>query len=488
LEVAVRRRVTSHIARLTAATPALVVVFVTASATAFLRWSEDASLFVLGAISFASGTTGYLARRVRWRGWLSHHILGMSLSYIVLLTAFSVDNGPRLPLWDRLPPVAFWGGPSLIGLPLLVRALRRRARPLADLRAAAWAGRRYPHRRGPPRLPTGRQAERPLLRALRAPPGWEEYVGEREGHPAGVPDQRTQLPDVEVGAATTAVRSTAEGQRRMTPPQWAPPEAWADRPNAARMYDYYLGGYHNFEPDREMAKQAIALWPDLPLIMRANRAFLRRAVTYLIGQGIDQFLDIGSGIPTVGNVHQVAKRANPDARVVYVDIDPVAVTQSRAILRGTPGVAAVQADVRAPERILGDPEVRALLDFGRPVAVLLVAVLHFVTDEAVAERSVRLLREALAPGSYLVICHASYEGVPAQREEHEALYARTPTPLKMRSRSKIQRFFAGFDMVEPGLVYIPLWRPERPDDLFVDEPERCTGFAGVGRKPSPREP
>jgi hypothetical protein len=253
------------------------------------------------------------------------------------------------------------------------------------------------------------------------------------------------------------------------------------------MYDYYLGGYHNFGPDRKMAEQAIALWPDLPLIMRANRAFLRRSINYLIGQGIDQFLDIGSGIPTVGNVHQVAKQANPDARVVYVDIDPVAVTHSRAILQGTPKVAAIQADVRAPDRILGDPEVRALLDFERPVAVLLVAVLHFVTDEDVAERSVRLLREAVAPGSYLVICHASYEGVPAKRADHEALYARTPTPLKMRSRAEIQRFFAEFDMVEPGLVYIPLWRPERSDDLFVDEPERCTGFAGVGRKPSTRE-
>jgi hypothetical protein len=118
---------------------ALVVVFVTASAMAFLRWSEDAYLFVLGTISFGSGSAGYLARRVRWRGWLSLHILGMSLSYNVLLTAFYVDNGPRLPLWNRLPPVAFWVGPSLIGLPLLARALRRHAHPLADLRATARA-------------------------------------------------------------------------------------------------------------------------------------------------------------------------------------------------------------------------------------------------------------------------------------------------------------------------------------------------------------
>jgi hypothetical protein len=241
------------------------------------------------------------------------------------------------------------------------------------------------------------------------------------------------------------------------------------------MYDYYLGGYHNFEPVRKMAKQAIALWPDLPLIMRANRAFLRRAVNYLVGQGIDQFLDIGSGIPTVGNVHQVAKQANPDARVVYVDIDPVAVSQSRSILRGTPTVAAIQADVRAPDRILGDPEVRALLDLDRPAAVLLVAVLHFVTHEADADRAVRLLRGALAPGSYLVICHASYEGMPAKRAEHEALYARTPTPLRMRSLPQrgLSRAIAA---IGPRTSALSRGRPSRGRDLHRQtsrQPCRC---------------
>jgi hypothetical protein len=269
----------------------------------------------------------------------------------------------------------------------------------------------------------------------------------------------------------------------MTVQKWAPSEVSADTPNAARMYDYYLGGFHNFEADRKMAEQAIALWPDLPLIMRANRAFLRRSVNYLVGQGIDQFLDIGSGIPTVGNVHEAAQQANHAARVAYVDVDPIAITHSRSILQGTPNVVAIQADVRAPDRILADPQVRGLLDFQRPIALLLVAVLHFVTDDAEAAASVRRMREALAPGSFLVICHASYEGMPAKRSEHEALYARTPTPLKMRSRAEIQQFFGDFEMVEPGLVFIPLWRPERADDLFLDEPERCTGFAGLGRKP-----
>ena len=270
----------------------------------------------------------------------------------------------------------------------------------------------------------------------------------------------------------------------MTLPKWAPSEVPTDTPNAARMYDYYLGGFHNFAPDRQMAERAIAAWPDLPLIMRANRAFLRRSVTYLVGQGIDQFLDIGSGIPTVGNVHEVAQQANPKARVAYVDIDPIAVAQSRAILRNTPDVLVTQADLRTPDRILADPQIRELLDLGRPVAVMLVAVLHFITDEKEAQVAVQTIREALAPGSFVVICHASYEGMPAKRAEHEALYARTPTPLKMRSYAEIQHFFGDFEMIDPGLVFIPLWRPERSDDLFVDEPERCTGFAGVARKPS----
>src|SRR5579884_3165576 len=148
----------------------------------------------------------------------------------------------------------------------------------------------------------------------------------------------------------------------MAAPHWAPRDVPLDRPSAARMYDYYLGGFHNFELDRQMAEQAIALWPELPLIMRANRGFLRRAVNYLVTQGIDQFLDIGSGIPTVGNVHEVAQRANPNARVVYVDIDPIAVAHSRAILGDAPNVAVIQADLREPESILGHPKVTGLLD------------------------------------------------------------------------------------------------------------------------------
>jgi hypothetical protein len=267
----------------------------------------------------------------------------------------------------------------------------------------------------------------------------------------------------------------------MQRPAWAPQETDLDRPSAARMYDYYLGGSHNFAIDRAAAEQAIAMWADLPLIMQANRAFLRRAVRFLVSQGITQFLDIGSGIPTVGNVHEVAQQANPESRVVYVDIDPIAVAHSRAILADNPCAAVVQGDARDPDHILAQPDVRRLLNLREPVAVLLIALLHFVPDDEDAYRLVERLRAAIAPGSYIAISHASFEGRPAESESHTRLYSRTPTPMMMRSRADVERFFEGLHLVEPGVVYLPLWRPESPDD--VDEhPERFTGFAGVARK------
>jgi SAM-dependent methyltransferase len=264
-------------------------------------------------------------------------------------------------------------------------------------------------------------------------------------------------------------------------PPWAPQGIDLTRPSAARMYDYYLGGSHNFAIDREAAEQAIAMWPDLPIIMQANRAFLRRAVRFLVAQGIRQFLDIGSGIPTVGNVHEVAQQAAPESRVVYVDIDPVAVAHSRAILSGNTNTAVVHGDARDPDRLLAQPDVQHLIDFTRPVAVLLVALLHFIPDDEDAYRLVGRLRDLMAPGSYLVISHASFEGRPTESESHTQLYSRTSTPMMMRARQDIARFFAGLHLVEPGVVYLPLWRPESPEE--VDEhPERFTGFAGVGRK------
>jgi hypothetical protein len=265
---------------------------------------------------------------------------------------------------------------------------------------------------------------------------------------------------------------------------WVPEDVPLDKPNAARMYDYYLGGSHNFAIDREAAEQAIRIYPEFPLIMRANRAFLRRAVTFLARRGIDQFLDIGSGIPTVGSVHEIVRRVNPAARVVYVDVDPIAVAHSEGILRGNSGVGVVGADARRPEQVLGHPEVRRLIDFDRPVAVLLVFVLHFMGDDATAAHIVATFRGAMAPESYLVLSHGTAEGLPAEQlDALVRLYERSTNPWSSRSLHQVQRFFRGLELVEPGVVHPPLWRPESPHDLYADHPERASSYAGVGRKP-----
>ncbi|MGW6937245.1 SAM-dependent methyltransferase [Lentzea sp. NPDC054927] len=253
------------------------------------------------------------------------------------------------------------------------------------------------------------------------------------------------------------------------------------RPSAARVYDYYLGGAHNFAVDRQMAERAMGMWPDLPLIMQANRAFLRRAVQFCVDAGVRQFLDLGSGIPTAGNVHEVAQAAAPDARVAYVDNDPIAVAYSRTILDGNQRTAAVLADLRKPDEVLGNPEVRSLLNFDEPIAVMMVAVLHFVSDGDDPAAIVAGYREVMAPGSFLVLSHASQDGQPHQADSHQNLYRRTPTPMTMRSKAQVIDLFEGFDVVEPGVVFLPLWRPASLDD--VDEhPERFSGLAAVGRR------
>jgi hypothetical protein len=254
-------------------------------------------------------------------------------------------------------------------------------------------------------------------------------------------------------------------------------------PNPARMYDYYLGGHHNLAIDREAADTATRIYPGFPLIMRANRAFMRRAVQFLVGQGIERFLDIGSGIPTVGNVHQIAQQANPDAQVVYVDIDPVAVAHSTAILRDNPGATIVGADMREPESILKHQAVQDLLRPGEPVALILAAVLHFIVDDEQARRVVFTLRDALPKDSYVVISHGTFEHLPPDvAEQVVRLYGSTSQPLRIRSRAEIAQFFDRLELVEPGLVLVPLWQPEDEGDLWRNTPERSSTFAGVARK------
>lgn len=257
-----------------------------------------------------------------------------------------------------------------------------------------------------------------------------------------------------------------------------------DKPSVARMYDYFLGGFHNVAIDRQAAEAVLRVFPEASLALQANRAFLRRAVRFLLDQGIDQFLDIGSGIPTVGNVHEVAQRANPTARVVYVDVDPVVVEHSNAILAGNTHAMAIEADARRPVELLHHPDVRRLLDFRRPIGVLIVALLHFLPDDADADGLVRTVRDALAPGSYIAITHGTADAMPRDiAEQTERLYAGTTNPGRYRSRTAVERFFEGLTLVEPGVVYVPLWRPEGPDDLFVRDPARSINFAGVGYKP-----
>jgi hypothetical protein len=249
------------------------------------------------------------------------------------------------------------------------------------------------------------------------------------------------------------------------------------------MWDYFLGGYHNFAVDRQAAEQAIKLYPDLPLVAQVTRAFLRRAVRFMLGKGVDQFLDIGSGVPTVGNVHEIAQQVNPAARVVYVDIDPVAVAYSQTILRGTANAVAVRADAYRPEEIVGHPDVRRVLDWTRPIGMLTIALVHFLPDDAEALGILRVLRDALPNGSYLALTHATADGVdPALAEKGEQLYRRTSAPLHFRTRDQVAGLFDGLEVVEPGVVYVPLWRPDAADDLLLDQPVRSANYAAVGRK------
>ncbi|AOT62330.1 MULTISPECIES: SAM-dependent methyltransferase [Streptomyces] len=269
----------------------------------------------------------------------------------------------------------------------------------------------------------------------------------------------------------------------MDRPAWAPPGIDLSVPSVSRIYDYYLGGSHNFEVDREAARRAMEFLPGLPKIMQANRAFMRRAVRHAVGEGVTQFLDIGSGIPTFGNVHEVARQAAPDARVVYVDHDPVAVAHSKAVLDGDDRADIAAADLRKPHDILNSPEVGRLLDLDRPVALLLVAVLHFLEDADRPYDAVATLRDALAPGSLLILTHASFDGIPVPQEQAGGtvgVYRDIRNPLVMRSRDEVARFFDGLAMVEPGLVSMPHWRPDTPPEQ--EDPYAFSGFAGVGRK------
>lgn len=262
-------------------------------------------------------------------------------------------------------------------------------------------------------------------------------------------------------------------------PAWAPPEVDIDTPSIARVYDHWIGGTHNFPVDRELARKVAAGDPDLPATLRANRAFLRRAVRELSALGIRQFLDIGSGIPAEGNVHDAALAAHPDSTVVYVDIDPVAVAHGRALLADEPRAAVFQGDLYKSEEILNAEDTRRLIDFGRPVALILAAVLHFVPDEDDPLALVRRYTERLAPGSALVISHAGAEEVPGAAPEAAERYRGAVSQVIWRDNRELTALFEGWELVSPGVVRAPLWRPEPGE---TPDPGLAM-LAGVALKP-----
>lgn len=262
------------------------------------------------------------------------------------------------------------------------------------------------------------------------------------------------------------------------------PRLDANTPSPARIYDYLIGGSYNFAADRDAAQAMIAAFPPLPQVLRAGRAFVRRTTHFLASeQGVTQFLDLGSGIPTVRNVHEIAQAVSPDdTRVAYVDIDPVAVAHSHRILRGSRNATCVQADLRNPAAVCASPDIRAVIDFSRPVAVLLNAVLHFIDGDDAAAAVVDGYMSAAAPGSYLVIGHHTAESASPGEARAREIYSRTTQPLIPRSRSQIIRFFHATTIVEPGVVLTPLWRPEPGEADPAAQVPLYFGYAGVGRK------
>jgi hypothetical protein len=268
---------------------------------------------------------------------------------------------------------------------------------------------------------------------------------------------------------------------------WTPPDVdlRTDRPHPARVYDYLLGGKDNFPADREAAEQGMKANPNSRIPPRENRAFLRRAVRYLAEEaGIRQFLDIGTGIPTAPNVHQVAQAVAPASRVVYVDNDPIVLAHARALLTSSPEgeTAYIDADLRDVDRILGSPRLRQVLDLAEPVGLLLIAIMHFVPDGDDPHGIAGQLLAALPAGSYLALSHLTGDFDPEAWEGVAAVYRRSGVIMRVRSLPEIERFFDGLELVSPGVVSLPRWRPDAgggpaPTDAQVSV------YGGVARKP-----
>ena len=272
-----------------------------------------------------------------------------------------------------------------------------------------------------------------------------------------------------------------DGWLTAPPSAGGPAEIDTSVAHPARVYDYWLGGKDNFAADREAGDRVLAATPGLRERVRANRAFLVRAVRYLAGEaGIRQFLDIGTGIPSANNTHEVAQQAAPDSRIVYVDNDPIVLTHARALLAGGPegSIQYIDGDVRDVASITG--AAARTLDFTRPTALLLLGILHLIQDAEGPHELVARLMDALPSGSYLVISHPASDIHPGQAEAQRRYNERVSTPQTLRTRAEVSRFFEGQDLVPPGLVYVHTWRPG-PDDIVP--PDGVSAYGGVARKP-----
>ncbi|MCF3962432.1 SAM-dependent methyltransferase [Streptomyces fuscigenes] len=250
------------------------------------------------------------------------------------------------------------------------------------------------------------------------------------------------------------------------------------KPHPARIYDYLLGGKNNYELDRAAGDRLAGAAPEVRAGVRANRAFLGRAVRHVVGTGVRQILDIGTGLPTSPTVQEIAREVATGVRIAYVDNDPIVNTYADALLAGSDGTGVVVGDLRDPAALVEHPDVRRVVDFDEPVALLLVAVLHFLTEADDPRRVVATLRDALAPGSFLVLSHAT--GDFADRREAQAVYDNASASLNLRTKAEVERFFDGFELLEPGLSEVPFWRPDAPPPTA---PGEIGFYGGVARRP-----
>jgi hypothetical protein len=259
---------------------------------------------------------------------------------------------------------------------------------------------------------------------------------------------------------------------------WVPTSVDLEKPSSARAYDYVLGGNHNFAVDREFVRQVQAVYPESKFFALQNRAYLRRVVLHLMEQGVHQFLDLGSGIPTVGNVHEIAQESDPSARVVYVDIEHVAVAHSQLILEDNPNAVMVHADITKPGLVLNDPATREMLDFNQPIAILAITIGHYVREDV--QGVFAAYRDAVPSGSHLALSHLTHDFL--DMDQITSFMSRTQNSVTPRTKDEILELFGDWELAEPGLVMTSQWRADRAGDSQDVAEQRDGLYAGVARK------